>query len=136
MLIVGGLATLDNEAIKQRQTIKQEGKKMKKVNKKQSSKKGFTIVEVLLVIAVIVILSGVTIVGIRAMIANANKNATAVELHTGCFYVEDPNGPATLPGTTTRIRIVDMNTPGAQHYSNMDAMYDEVTRAIGTMPEI
>lgn len=109
---------------------------MKKVNKTLSSKKGFTIVEVLLVIAVIVILSGVTLVGINAMIANANKNATAVELHTGCFYVEDPNGPATLPGTTTRIRIVDMNTPGAQHYSNMDAMSDEVTRAIGTVPEI
>ena len=109
---------------------------MKKLNKIQSSKKGFTIVEVLLVIAVVVILSSVTFVGIRAMIANANKNATAVELHTGCYYVEDPNGPATLPGTTTRIRIVDMNTPGAQHYSNMDAMNDEVTRAIGTVPEI
>ena len=109
---------------------------MKKVNKTLSSKKGFTIVELLLVIAVIVILSGVTLVGINAMIANANKNATVVELHTGCFYVEDPNGPATLPGTTTRIRIVDMNTPGAQHYSNMDAMSDEVTRAIGTVPEI
>ena len=109
---------------------------MKKVNKTLSSKKGFTTVEMLLVIAIIVILSGVTIVGIRGMIANANKNATAVELHTGCFYVVDPNGPATLPGTTTRIRVVDADTPGAQPYSNMDAMYDEAERAIGTVPEI
>ena len=106
---------------------------MKKVNKTQSSKKGFTMVEVILIIAIIVILSGITIVGIRGMIANANKNATAVELHTGCFYVVDPNGPATLPGTTTRIRIVDMNTPGALHYSNMDAMYDDVEKTIGTL---
>ena len=74
---------------------------MKKVNKTQSSKKGFTTIEVLLVTAIIVILSGVTIGGIRGMIANAKKNATAVELHAGCFYVVDPNGPATLPGTTT-----------------------------------
>ena len=109
---------------------------MKKVNKTQSSKKGFTVVELILVIAVIVILSGATVVGIRAMLANANQNATAVELHAGCYYVEDPNGPATLPGTTTRIRIVDMNTPGAQHYSNMDAMYDEARRAEGTVPVI
>ena len=109
---------------------------MKKVNKTLSSKKGFTIVELLLVIAVIVILSGVTLVGINAMIANANKNATAVELHTGCFYVEDPNGPATLPGTAIKIRIVDENTPGAQHYSNKDAMYDEVKSALGTAPAI
>lgn len=109
---------------------------MKKVNKTQSSKKGFTMVEVLVVIAVIVILSGVTIVGIRAMLANANRNATAVELHAGCFYVEDANGPTTLPGTTTKIRIVDKDTPGAQYYSNMDAMYDEVRRAEGTVPEL
>ena len=109
---------------------------MKKVNKTLSSKKGFTTVEMLVAIAIIVILSGVTIVGIRGMIANANKNATAVELHAGCFYVEDPNGPATLPGTTTRIRVVDMDTPGAQRYSNMDAMYDEAERAIGTAPVI
>ena len=47
---------------------------MKKVNKTLSSKKGFTTVEMLLVIAIIVILSGITIVGIRGMIANANKN--------------------------------------------------------------
>ena len=107
---------------------------MKKVNKTQSSKKGFTTVEMMLVIAIIVILSGATIFGIRAMIANANQNATAVELHAGCYYVVDPNGPATLPGTTTRIRVVDMDTPGAQRYSNMDAMYDEVERAVGTVP--
>ena len=109
---------------------------MKKVNKSQSSKKGFTLVELLLVIAVIAILSGVTLVGIMSMIANSNKNATAVELHAGCYYVEDPNGPATLPGTAIRIRVVDMNTPGAQHYSNMDARYDEVKKAIGTVPAI
>ena len=48
---------------------------MKKVNKTQSSKKGFTTIEVLLVIAIIVILSGVTIGGIREMLANANRNA-------------------------------------------------------------
>ena len=109
---------------------------MKKVNKTLSSKKGFTTVEMLLVIVMIVILSGVTIVGIRGMIENANKNATAVELNAGCFYVVDPNGPATLPGTTTRIRVVDMDTPGAQRYCNKDAMYDEAERALGTAPEI
>jgi len=109
---------------------------MKKVNKTQSSKKGFTVVEMMLVIAVIVILSGATFVGIMAMLENSNKNATAVELHSGCYYVEDPNGPETLPGTSIRIRVVDMDTPGAQHYSNMDAMNDEVKRAIGTEPTI
>ena len=115
---------------------KQEDKNMKKVNKIRSSKKGFTLVELFLVIAVIVILSGITFVGIRAMLAKANKNTTSVELHAGCFYVEDPNGPATLPGTPIRIRIVDENTPGAQHYSNKDAMYDEVRSALGTVPSI
>ena len=109
---------------------------MKKVNKTQSSKKGFTTIEVLLVIAIIVILSAVSIAGIKAMLENANKNSTALELHAGCYYVVDPSGPATLPGTTTRIRIVDMDTPGAQRYSNMDAMYDEAERAIGTAPVI
>ena len=72
---------------------------MKKVNKTQSSKKGFTTIEVLLVIAIIVILSGVTIGGIREMLANANQNAATAN----------------------------------QHCSNMDAMYDEVERAIGTL---
>ena len=100
------------------------------------SRKGFTLVEMLIVIAIIVILSGVTIVGIRAMIENANKNAAAVELHAGCWYVEDPNGPATLPGTTTKIRVVDRNTPGAQYYSDMDAMYAEVRSIQGTVPNV
>ena len=109
---------------------------MKKVNKTRSSKKGFTLVEIFIAIAVIVIISGVSFVGIRAMIANANKNAASVELHAGCFYVVDPTGPATLPGTAIRIRIVDENTPGAQHYSNKDAMYDEVKSALGTVPAI
>ncbi len=109
---------------------------MKKVNKTKSSKKGFTAVELVLVIAVIVILCGATIVGIRTMLTNANKNATAVELHAGCYYVVDPNGPATLPGSTTKIRIVDADTPGAQPYSNMDAMYDEARKAEGTVPVI
>ena len=109
---------------------------MKKVNKTQSSKKGFTTIELLVVIAVIVILSGITIIGVRAMLNKANKNATSVELHAGCFYVVDPNGPATLPGTATKIRIVDQDTPGAQHYSTMDAMYDEVKKAEGTLPVI
>ena len=109
---------------------------MKKVNKTQSSKKGFTTIELLVVIAVIVILSGITVIGVRAMLDKANKNATAVELHAGCFYVVDPNGPATLPGSTTKIRIVDADTPGAQPYSNMDAMYDEARRAEGTVPVI
>ena len=72
---------------------------MKQVNKTQSSKKGFTTIEVLLVIAIIVILSGVTIGGIREMLANANQNAATAN----------------------------------QHCSNMDAMYDEVERAIGTL---
>ena len=114
---------------------KQEDKNMKKVNKTRSSKKGFTLVEVFIAIAIIVILSGVTFVGIRAMLANANKNTASVELHAGCFYVEDSNGPVTLPGTTIRVRIVDENTPGAQHYSNKDAMYDEVKKALGTAPK-
>ena len=109
---------------------------MKKVNKTLSSKKGFTLVEVFIVIAVIVILSGISFVGIRTMLANANKNAATAELHAGCFYVEDPNGPATLPGTAIRIRIVDQDTPGAQHYSSKDAMYDEVKSALGTVPAI
>ena len=70
---------------------------MKKVNKTQSSKKGFTMVEVILIIAIIVILSGVTIGGIREMLAN--RNATSAE----------------------------------QHFSNMDSMYDDVEKTIGTL---
>ena len=139
LLIVGCLAAHDNEAIKQKQTLKntkQEKEKMKKVNKTKSSKMGFTAVEMVLVIAIIVILCGATIVGIRAMLTNANKDAAAIELHAGCYYVEDPNGPATLPGTAMRIRVVDADTPGAQHYSNMDAMYDEARIAEGTLPAI
>lgn len=72
---------------------------MKKVNKTQSSKKGFTMVEVILIIAIIVILSGVTIGGIREMLTNANRNATSAE----------------------------------QHFSNMDSLYDDVEKTIGTL---
>ena len=72
---------------------------MKKVNKTQSSKKGFTMVEVILIIAIIVILSGVTIGGIREMLANANRNATSAE----------------------------------QHFCNMDSLYDDVEKTIGTL---
>ena len=95
------------------------------------SRKGFTLVEMLIVIAIIVILGGVTIVGIRAMIENSKKNAAAVELHAGCWYIEDPNGIETMMGgTMKKIRVVDRNTPGAQYYSDMDDMFDDCTSLI------
>ena len=101
------------------------------------SRKGFTLVEMLIVIAIIVILGGVTIVGIRAMIENSKKNAAAVELHAGCWYIEDPNGIETMMGgTVKKIKVVDRNTPGAQYYSDMDDMFEQVRRIQGTVSNV
>ena len=51
---------------------------MKKVNKTQSSKKGFTMVEVILIIAIIVILASVLIFNINDIINAANNADDAV----------------------------------------------------------
>ena len=58
-MIVRGVSSCDNEAIKQKHKTKhREELKMKKVNK-TSSKKGFSLVELICVIAIIVILASV-----------------------------------------------------------------------------
>lgn len=51
---------------------------MKKISK---SKKGFTLVEMVLVIAIIVILAAVMLIGIQGYIDSANKAASDVSSH-------------------------------------------------------
>ena len=51
---------------------------MKKISK---SKKGFTLVEMVLVIAIIVILAAVMLIGITGYIEKAQKGASAVATH-------------------------------------------------------
>ena len=52
---------------------------MKKLVK--NSKSGFTLMEIILVVAIVVILSGVLLYGLSVYITSANKKADAVSSH-------------------------------------------------------
>ena len=51
---------------------------MRKIGKKKA---GFTLVEMVLVIAIIVILAGVLVIGIRTYLDRASKTASSVKTH-------------------------------------------------------
>ena len=117
------------------------------------SRKGFTLVEIVLVIAIIVILASVSFVGIKAMLNNANKNSTAVELHAGAWYrtAEDEGKsfsndqaaadegyyPYVINGTRTYVKVVPKGTPEAKYWSDWDDMYEQVRNinAVTPMPQ-
>ena len=66
---------------------------MKKISK---SKKGFTLVEMVLVIAIIVILASVLFLSITGYISKAHQAATAMSLHNQSIadataYIDNPN---------------------------------------------
>ena len=82
----------------------------------KKSKRGFTLAEITLVVAIIVILSAATIGGVATMINNAKDNATAVELHAGCWYIVQDGKKV----------VVSKDTPGAQYYSDWDEMYEQI----------
>ena len=106
------------------------------------SRKGFTLVEIVLVIAIIVILASVSFVGIKAMLNNANKNSTAVELHAGAWYVEGSAGqegyyPYLIGGSTKYVKVVPKGTPDAKYWSDWDDMYAQVNaiNVVTPMPQ-
>ncbi len=51
---------------------------MRRLNKRHSSKEGFSLLEVLIVVAIIVILAGVVGVGVAGLIRTANRSNDAV----------------------------------------------------------
>ena len=51
------------------------------MKKLRMNKKGFTLVEIVLVIAIIVIIAGAVFIGIPEILARSNQNAEQVRLH-------------------------------------------------------
>ena len=124
---------------------------MKKVVR---SRKGFTLVEITLVIAIIVILASVSFVGIKAMLQNANKNSTAVELHAGAWYVKASDKgksfdndeaaadegyyPYVINGERIYVKVVPKGSDeDAKYWSDWDDMYEQVRNinAVTPMPQ-
>lgn len=96
------------------------------------SRKGFTLVEIILVVAIIVILASAAFAGI-SLLNRANKNADTAALHAGCWYVivkdedlgEHPEERyVQLNGHW--VKVVSKGTEGAQYYSDWDDMYEQV----------
>lgn len=75
---------------------------MKKIFQKKRSKKGFTLVELVIVVAVLVIIAGIAIPTVHNVIGNANKaadtsNAQSIELALKTYGAEkaaDTNAPS------------------------------------------
>ena len=108
------------------------------------SRRGFTLVEITIVVAIIVILAAVSIFGVAATLRRSQHNADAVELHAGCWYKPLDNQDLTdeqkerynfLNGQW--VEVVPKGTPGAQYYSDWDEMYEQVRNinAVTPMPQ-
>lgn len=104
------------------------------MKKSRMNKKGFTLVEIVLVIAIIVILASAAIFGVVHILNNANKSHDVTALHAGCWYIkhegENPNperyATMTKNGTTYWVEVVSKGTPDAEYYSDWDEMYAQV----------
>ena len=101
---------------------------MKKVVR---SRKGFTLLEIVIVVAIIVILAGAAAVGVVEKINRANQNAEQVRLHAaGGHYWRIVNGEVVeLDPNTDDITGDDVKCGGA-----MDLEFDRVKYIQGTVP--
>ena len=95
------------------------------------SRKGFTLVEMLIVIAIIVILAGAACFGVAEHIKNANKNAEAVKLHAagGYFWTVEGGKVVELDPND-----YDPNNPNHRSGGAMDMDFDKVKYIQGTVP--
>ena len=104
------------------------------MKKLRMNKKGFTLVEIVLVIAIIVIVASAAIFGVVHILNNANKGHDVTALHAGCWYIKhtgtnpNPERYATMTknGTTYWVEVVPKGTPDAEYYSDWDEMYEQV----------
>lgn len=96
------------------------------------SRKGFTLAEMVLVIAIIVILAGAAAVGVVEKINRANQNAEAVRLHAagGHFWTVEGGHVVELDPND-----YDPNNPNHRSGGAMDMQYDEVKYIQGTVPQ-
>jgi len=101
---------------------------MKKVVR---SRKGFTLAEIILVVAIIVILASAAAVGVVEKINRANQNAEAVRLHAagGHFWTVEGGKVVELDPND-----YDPNNPYHRSGGAMDMQYDEVKYIQGTVP--
>ena len=108
------------------------------------SRKGFTLAEIILVVAIIVILAAASIVGVATILNNAKKNQAQVELHAGGWYVyASADEPGAIQkdvdgnGTLDWVKVVPKGTPDAQYYSDWDEMYAQVNaiNVVTPMPQ-
>lgn len=97
------------------------------------SRKGFTLVEMLIVIAIIVILAGAACFGVAEHIKNANKNAEAVKLHAagGRFWKIENGKVIELDPNTDEF---DPNDPNIYSGGDMDLDFAKVNHIMGDMP--
>lgn len=96
------------------------------------SRKGFTLVEILIVIAIIVIIAGAAIFGVSEKINRANAQADAVKLHAagGVFWTVE--GGKVVQITPEEY---DPSNPNHRKGGMMDMQYDEVKYIQGTVPQ-
>lgn len=116
------------------------------------SRKGFTLLEITIVVAIIVILAAASLVGVAAILKNANKNSTAVELHAGAWYIDkDPDAYANeddaakdgyywynMGGTGKWVKVVPKGSDeNAKYWSDWDEMYAQVNaiNVVTPMPQ-
>ena len=95
------------------------------------SKRGFTLVEMVIVIAIIVIIAGATLFGVAEKINKANAQADAVKLHaSGGVYWRIVDGKVVQLDPN----VDDVTGPDVKCGGMMDMQYDEVKYIQGTVP--
>jgi len=95
------------------------------------SRKGFTLAEIILVVAIIVILASAAAVGVVEKINRANQNADAVRLHAagGYFWTVEGGKVVELDPND-----YDPNNPNHRSGGAMDMDFDKVKYIQGTVP--
>lgn len=95
---------------------------------KKTNKKGFTLVELVIVIAVLAILAAIAIPTVTSTIDSANKNvdisnAQTVEMALKTSYTEllagTWNGTATVNGTAQTFTVDNLTVAGALAHNNL-----------------
>ena len=101
------------------------------MKKSRMNKKGFTLVEIVLVIAIIVILATAAIGGIAVILANANQNKEQVRLHAsgGHFWrIENGQVVELEPGE------FDPDDPTVKSGGAMDLEFAKVNHIVPSAP--
>ena len=95
------------------------------------SRKGFTLAEIILVVAIIVILASAAAVGVVEKINKANAQAEAVQLHAsgGVFWTVEGGKVVQLSPEE-----YDPSNPNHKKGGMMDMQFDEVKYIQGTVP--